>query len=76
MYCGHAGKIHEYIAYFIFYEKALFDAPFFYWKKIKKRLYIALLFMELGKISNEKNGGRKIFKFFPIPEKTPIIWQK
>lgn len=25
---------------------------------------------------NERNGGRKIFKFFPIPEKTPIIWQK
>ena len=25
---------------------------------------------------NERNGGRKIFKFLPIPEKMPIIWQK
>ena len=76
MYCSRAEKIHAYIAYFIFYEKALFDAPFFYWKKIKKRLNTALFYGAWKNVQRKKWGGRKIFKFFPIPEKMPIIWQK
>ena len=60
MYCSRAEKIHAYIAYFIFYEKALFDASFFYWKKIKKWLNTAL-FYGAWKMRNERNGGQKNF---------------
>ena len=59
MYCGRAEKIHAYIAYFIFYEKALFDAPLFYWKKIKKRLNTALFLWSLEKCATKEMGEQK-----------------
>ena len=54
MYCSRAEKIHAYIAYFIFYEKALFDASFFYWKKIKKRLNTALFYGAWKNVQRKK----------------------